>query len=144
MVQHNSVYQPWCHICLVTRLVHSYFIKHLSDDHTLSSTLLMLNTFFNANVLKQGVIGLIEMLMKGITKGINLTSISIMQQLFHRDHFVYVPSQWEMLQCNTVSHWLGAYTKWSLFHRQSWIMNNILCWSTRKFHRRNIIHIGFN
>ena len=32
-----------------------------------------------------------------------------------RDHFVYVPSQWETtLQCNVVSHWLGAYTKWSL------------------------------
>ena len=32
-----------------------------------------------------------------------------------RDHFVYVPSQWETtLQCNIVSHWLGAYTKRSL------------------------------
>ena len=32
-----------------------------------------------------------------------------------RDHFVYVPSQWEAtLQCNVVSHWLGTYTKWSL------------------------------
>ena len=32
-----------------------------------------------------------------------------------RDHFVYTPSQWETaLQCNVVSHWLGAYTKWSL------------------------------
>ena len=33
----------------------------------------------------------------------------------HRDHFVYAPSQWEMtLPCNVISHWLGAYTKWSL------------------------------
>ena len=32
-----------------------------------------------------------------------------------RDHFVFAPSQWEMMsQCNVVSHWLGAYTKWSL------------------------------
>ena len=32
-----------------------------------------------------------------------------------RDHFVYAPSQWEMrLQCNVVSHWPSAYTKWSL------------------------------
>ena len=31
----------------------------------------------------------------------------------HRDHFVYEPSQWEMtLQCNVISHWLGAFTKW--------------------------------
>ena len=32
-----------------------------------------------------------------------------------RDHFVYVPSQWEMtLHRNVISHWLGTYTKWSL------------------------------
>ena len=32
-----------------------------------------------------------------------------------RDHFVNVLSQWETtLHCNVVSHWLGAYTKWSL------------------------------
>ena len=35
--------------------------------------------------------------------------------LHGRDHFVYPPSQWETtLHCNVVSHWLGAYTKWSL------------------------------
>ena len=29
--------------------------------------------------------------------------------------FQYGPSQWEMvLQCNSVCHWLGAYTEWSL------------------------------
>ena len=34
-----------------------------------------------------------------------------------RDHFVYMPSQWEiMLHCNVVSHWPGAYLKWSLHH----------------------------
>ena len=33
-----------------------------------------------------------------------------------RDHFVYAPSQWETtLQCNFVCHWLGAYTKFSLW-----------------------------
>ena len=32
-----------------------------------------------------------------------------------RDHFVNAPSQWETtLHCNIISHWLGAYTKWSL------------------------------
>ena len=31
------------------------------------------------------------------------------------DHFVDAPSLWETtLQCNVVSHWLGAFTKWSL------------------------------
>ena len=33
-----------------------------------------------------------------------------------RDHFVNVPSQWKTtLHCNVVSHWLGAYTNWSLY-----------------------------
>ena len=32
-----------------------------------------------------------------------------------RDHFVYAPSQWEMmLHCNVISNWLGPYTKLSL------------------------------
>ena len=32
-----------------------------------------------------------------------------------RDHLVFASSQWETtLQCDVVSHWLGAYTKWSL------------------------------
>ena len=40
----------------------------------------------------------------------------IMQHSMGRDHFVYAPSQWETtLQRNVVSHWLGAYTKWSLY-----------------------------
>ena len=33
-----------------------------------------------------------------------------------REHFVFVPSQWEMmLHCNIISHWLDSYTKWSLW-----------------------------
>ena len=32
-----------------------------------------------------------------------------------RVHFLYAPSQWETtLYCNVFSHWLAAYTKWSL------------------------------
>ena len=32
-----------------------------------------------------------------------------------RNHSVYAPSQWAMvLQCNTISHWWGSYTEWSL------------------------------
>ena len=32
-----------------------------------------------------------------------------------RDYFVYAPKQWETtLQCNIISHWLGAYTKRSI------------------------------
>ena len=37
-----------------------------------------------------------------------------------RDHFVYAPSQWKTTaHCNVVSHWLGAYAKWSLHTRSS-------------------------
>ena len=38
----------------------------------------------------------------------------------HRDHSVYVPSQWEMpLNHNAISHRLGAYTDWSLWTHRS-------------------------
>ena len=47
-----------------------------------------------------------------------------------RDNFVYAPSKWEtMWQCNIVSYWLGAYTKWSLYAKvphckilQNWVL----------------------
>ena len=43
----------------------------------------------------------------------------------HRDLFVYAPSQWETtLHCNAVSHWLSAYTKWSLGPVQYCISRN--------------------
>ena len=39
----------------------------------------------------------------------NITGDEIM------DRAVYAPSQWEtVLQCNAISHWLGAYTKWKM------------------------------
>ena len=41
--------------------------------------------------------------------------LSMSSTICFRDHFVYAPSQWGMmLQCKTISHWLGANTKWSL------------------------------
>ena len=40
-------------------------------------------------------------------------------QPYTRDHFVYAPSPWETtLQCNVVSHWLGASTERSLIYLQ--------------------------
>ena len=39
----------------------------------------------------------------------------VKHSLQKRDHSVHAPGQWEMtLHCSVVSHWLGAYTKWSL------------------------------
>ena len=45
-----------------------------------------------------------------------------------RVHFVYAPSQWETtLHCNVVSHWLGAYTKWSLRYHQIFPIQRTNC-----------------
>ena len=42
-----------------------------------------------------------------------------------RDHFVNAPNQWETtLQCNVVSHWLGAYTKWPLLSMPCYVHKN--------------------
>ena len=49
-----------------------------------------------------------------------------------RDHFVYAPSQWETkLQCNTISHWPVAFTKWSLriLSGRIWTKLVYLSWS---------------
>ena len=47
-----------------------------------------------------------------------LSAILCCNRLCYRDHFVDVPSQWEiMLQCNIVSKWLRANTKLSLVLR---------------------------
>ena len=56
----------------------------------------------------------VDLVMFGVTFN-TLRPRQIGQQL-SRDHFVYVPSQWEtMLHYNIVSHWLGAYAKWSSY-----------------------------
>ena len=45
-----------------------------------------------------------------------------------RDHFVYAPNQWETtLQCNVVSHWLGASTERSLMMWATVYLGHGLC-----------------
>ena len=45
----------------------------------------------------------------------------------YRDHSLYAPSQWEMtLHCNVISHWLGAYMKWSLWLWRYHFMGGVL------------------
>ena len=52
-----------------------------------------------------------------------------------RDQFKYGPSQWEMLlQCNDISHWLGAYLDWSLLHVQT---VTIPCCAQHSWHQCN-------
>ena len=47
--------------------------------------------------------------------------------LLFRDHFVYTSSQWETtLQHNVISHWLGAYTKWSLICKLNAVIYTII------------------
>ena len=49
---------------------------------------------------------------------------------------MYAPSQWETtLQCNVVSHWLSAYTKWPLNRAKSMLVKSLeyggyLCFMT--------------
>ena len=51
----------------------------------------------------------------------------IMHCTVYKDRFVHEPSHWEAtLQCNVVSHWLGACTKWSLAYISH-------CWLTLLF-----------
>ena len=57
-----------------------------------------------------------------------------------RDHLVYAPSQWETtLQCNVVSHWLGAYTKWSLY-----VIHTVHDWSCEWCHGWGVDVWGVN
>ena len=54
-----------------------------------------------------------ETMKNQIRKTLNDTSIT--QVAWGRDHFENAPRQWETaLHCKVISHWLGAYTKWSL------------------------------
>ena len=56
------------------------------------------------------------------------SKVLIQYSVLSKDHFVYASSQWEkILNCNIKSHWLGAYTKWSLHqHRNSHQGNKII------------------
>ena len=46
---------------------------------------------------------------------------------YSRDHSVYAPSHWETaLLCNAVSHWLDAYTVWSLIQYVPQTLNIVL------------------
>ena len=52
---------------------------------------------------------------------LNHLRLSNSKGTFVRDCFVNAPSQWKMtLQCNVISHWLGAYAKWSLIYALFW------------------------
>ena len=68
-----------------------------------------------------GIFFIHNVILRNWTTSIALTlpnlhaKISELTMCVIRNHFVYAPSQWETtLQCNVISHWLGAYTKWFL------------------------------
>ena len=67
------------------------------------------------NVIKDILVGLWPILTWcHIRLHINYISALYVHAL-SRDHFVHVPSQWEMtFHCSVISRWLGTYTKWSL------------------------------
>ena len=48
--------------------------------------------------------------------------------LYPTRNYIHHCNQWETtLQYNVVSHWLGAYTKWSLLHRATYLHGTVLC-----------------
>ena len=59
-----------------------------------------------------------------------------MNHPFHVSFSVHAPSQWETtLQCNVVSHWLGAYTTMPVPHWPGWCRKPSLlgqCWPTAR------------
>ena len=46
--------------------------------------------------------------------------------LFQGSFCVWAQPMRAMLQCNVVSHWLGAYTKWSLDYGENWGLLNCI------------------
>ena len=63
-----------------------------------------------------------------------------MRQMKSRDHFVYVPGQWEMmLHCNVISYWLGTCITW-------WLEKMRLCfrcWISVLKHLYDVILLSF-
>ena len=58
--------------------------------------------------------------MKSVPKVVRIHVISSFSSFILSDHFVNAPNQLQMtLHCNVVSHWLRAFTKWSLYLRSS-------------------------
>ena len=94
------------------------FINHIHIDYTILTFSLDLKLFpryfdmhiepFNADclIITGELVNVVEVIVMPIIPYYTMVC---------RDHFAYVPSQWEtVLQCNAVFHWLSAYTKWSL------------------------------
>ena len=58
--------------------------------------------------------GIVMKLIYFTRKVVNFSIISMVKNII-RDYFVNTSSQWgTMSHCNVVSHWLSAYTNWSL------------------------------
>ena len=54
----------------------------------------------------------------------------------NNDHSLHAPSQWKMaLQCNAISHWLDAYTEWSLRQQAITLSSGILWTAYLKYPR---------
>ena len=52
-------------------------------------------------------------LLWGIWRKLTTSLWHITATFSHKQHFVYLPSQWETtLHCYVISHWLATYTKW--------------------------------
>ena len=101
--------------CSTTGLLQYYSISS-------ADSLDILQSCTEPQVSYNGRIGLSKLLYtKSITycKTVQCNMFPLLMHWRYRDHFVYVPSQWETtLQYNIISYWLGTYTKWSHVYSQ--------------------------
>ena len=64
--------------------------------------------------------------------------------LWHKDHFMYAPSQWETtLQYNVFSYWLGACSKWSLYSLclSAWVKDSITSLKLQTFWNTSVCYL---
>ena len=96
----------WCQIDLTK----TFYVAH----GRLLSELIFLYVFFQPHMRTRSIVeDPFLIISEAYTLGF-VTTWSIITW-YCRDLSVYVSSQWEMaLQCNAISHWLDAYTRWSL------------------------------
>ena len=97
----RRLWYTWCHICVETlSALLALWVKYIS--------LRWLPTMWDATLIMSYYCS------ESVSPKI-CTMLGFALFCCGRDHFAYAPCQWETtLQCNVVSHWMGAYTKWPL------------------------------
>ena len=109
-ITHTRGFRMCCNgfLCVINMNLFVNYIYKCCIKHCLNTNVFYFNAICCwAACYYVWVYGLMALMLLG--------SVAKLRWYCCRDIFVYAPCQWEtMLQCNVASHWLGAYTKWSL------------------------------